>query len=110
MSIYLCAVSGRFPENYEIGLQAQVWGVEDKYKNRIAAVRPGDSLVFLVGGDYRSVHKIESEPYVDDTPLWPEKDGDLFPHRVRISPPLAVGHVRARELADEISFMKGKEQ
>jgi Endonuclease NucS C-terminal domain len=108
MTIYLCSVSGRFPENYEIGLCARVWGVEDKYQQRITAVRPGDRLIFLVGGEYRSIHTVESEPYVDDNPLWPEKDGDHFPHRIKISPPNAVGHVSASTLASQISFMRGK--
>ncbi len=67
-----------------------------------------DSLVFLVGGIYRSIHRIESEPFVDDTPLWPEKDGDHFPHRIKISPPIAAGQVAASALADQISFMRGK--
>ena len=108
MSIYLCAVSGRFPENYEIGLRAQVWGVEDKYKNRLTSVQPGESLVFLVGGEYRSIHVIASPSYSDAALLWPEKDGDSFPHRVKISAPIAVGRVNASAIADKISFMRGK--
>jgi hypothetical protein len=65
-------------------------------------------LVFLVAGQYRSVHRIESEPYIDDTPLWPEKDGDHFPHRIKLSPPLLVGEVSAAQPAEQISFMRGK--
>ena len=67
--IYLCAVSQNFPENLDIGVQAGVWGVEERYAKRISQVRPGDTLVFLVGGDFRSVHRIESEPFKDSTLL-----------------------------------------
>ena len=49
---YLCSVSGNFPENYQIGLRAGVWGVEEKYANKIEHVCPGDRLVFVVGGAY----------------------------------------------------------
>ncbi len=108
MAIYLCAVLPRFPENYQIGIHAGTWGVEEKYKNRIASVVPGDTLVFLVAGQYRSIHRIESVPFVDQTPLWPAKDGDYFPYRVKISEPLFLGAASAVALANQISFMKGK--
>lgn len=108
MAIYLCAVSYRFPENYQIGLHACTWGVEERYRKRIANVKPGDVLVFLVGGQYRSIHQIESPPFVAHESLWPEKDGDHFPHRIKISAPMYVGTVGAAGLADRISFMKGK--
>jgi predicted RNA-binding protein len=108
--IYLCAVSQRFPENLDIGVQARVWGVEERYVNKISRVRPGDTLVFLVGGDFRSVHRIESEPFKDSTLLWPEKNGSRFPHRVRISPPLFRGKVHAPPLTQKISFMRGRER
>jgi len=110
VTIYICAVSGQFPENYEIGIRAGVWGVEEKYKRKIAPVQSGDTLVFLVGGDYRSIHKIESAMFEEKTALWPRKNGSLFPYRVRISSPIRIGYVSAKSLAASISFMKGKEQ
>lgn len=106
MSIYLCAVSNRFPENYQIGLHALRWGVEERYAGKIRGVRKGDTLVFLVGGEYRSVHRIESDPFVDHKPLWPPKGGSLFPHRIAISPPRYRGHANANQLASQISFMR----
>ena len=108
MAIYLCSVSGRFPENYHIGLQAYRWGVEEKYKNRITRVKCDDQLVFLVGGVFKSIHTIESDPFMEDSLLWPEKDGSIFPHRIKIGPSLAKSDKAAKDLADDISFMKGK--
>ena len=85
MKTYICTVSNKFPENYQIGIQAGLWGVEEKYKNRILKVQQGDQLVFIVGGVYRTLHRIESQVFIDETPLWPEKDGSIFPYRIKIS-------------------------
>jgi predicted RNA-binding protein len=103
---YICTVSNEFPWNYEIGVRNGKWGVEAKYHNRIAAVRPGDLLLFAVGGEFRSVHRILSEPYREETPLWPPKNGDVFPFRIDIGPPEIIGEVRIADLAPRISFMK----
>jgi len=80
----------------------------ERYGRRIAQVVPGDTLVFLVAGQYRSIHKVESVPFIDHLPLWPAMDGDYFPHRIKISDPLYVGGVDAAGLANRISFMEGK--
>ena len=104
----LCAVSSRFPENYDIGVINRVWGVEEKYRKRIVPLRPGDQILFIVAGSFRSLHRVESDPFFDDTLLWPQKDGSRFPHRVQMSPALFVGEAPVKELAPKISFMKGK--
>lgn len=108
MANFLCSVSGRFPENYQIGVQANLWGVEEKYKGRIEKVKSGDTLVFIFGGQFRSIHRIESEVCYDNKSLWPEKDGSLFPYRIKISDPLMTGKVPVNSLNDKISFMIGK--
>ena len=108
--IYLCAVSQHFPENLDIGIQAGVWGVEERYESKIRRVRAGDTLVFMVGGEFRSVHRIESEPFFDDSLLWPEKGASRFPHRVRISPALFRGEVSVPPLVPRIGFMRGRQR
>lgn len=77
MTYYLCSVSNQSPENYVIGVRAKCWGVQEKYAYKLNGVDEGDTLVFVVGGFFRSIHKIESAPFVDDAPLWPpnKKDG-----------------------------------
>jgi hypothetical protein len=105
MTTYLCSVSGDFPENYQIGLAARTWGVEEKYSGRIASVTPGDTLVFAVGGEFRSIHRVESAAFFDPTPLWPQKDGSYFPHRIKISDPIAVGQLPIKNVSGNISFM-----
>jgi hypothetical protein len=107
---FLCAVSGRFPENYEIGLRARCWGVEEQYEQKIRRTSKGDLLVFSVGGEFRSIHRIESGVYHDDSRLWPEKDGSRFPFRVRMTEPLYRGTVPVRDAVPQISFMKDKKR
>jgi predicted RNA-binding protein len=105
MKTYLCIVSPRFPENYHIGVQSQTWGVERTYRNRIAKVHKGDELVFMASQEIRSIHRVQSEVYEDTRPLWPAKDGDFFPFRIRISNPLYVGAIQKEDFAPRISFM-----
>lgn len=107
---FLCAVSGRFPENYEIGLQARCWGVEERYEQKIQRTSKGDLLIFSVGGEFRSIHRIDSGVYHDDSRLWPEKGGSRFPFRVRITGPLYRGKVPMKDVVPRISFMKGKKR
>lgn len=106
MNTFLCVVSPRFPENYHIGVQARTWGVEARYKRRIDKASRGDEIVFIAGGKIRSVHRIDSKVFRDDTPLWPPKDGDLFPFRIKISDPLYQGEISSNEFVERISFMR----
>lgn len=108
---FICTVSPRFPENYHLGQNALLWGVEEKYETRIRRTNPGDLLFFSRGSStVLSLHRIESEVFRDEEEVWPEKDGSFFPYRIRISPPLAAGEVPLAELASRISFMKDKER
>jgi len=109
MKTFLCVVSPRFPENYHIGVQGRTWGVEARYENRIREVSPGDEIVFIASQQIRSIHRIESEVFRDDRPLWPPKDGDLFPFRIKISRPTYAGQISSDEFVPHISFMRDKE-
>src|SRR5881275_625261 len=93
MKTFLCVVSPRFPENYHIGVQARRWGVEARYKHRIEMTSPGDEIIFLASQQIRSVHRIESPVYKDEAPLWPPKDDDIFPYRIKISAPTYAGAI-----------------
>src|SRR5437763_15571955 len=106
MKTFLCVVSPRFPENYHIGVQSRTWGVEARYENRIKQTSAGDEVVFVASQQIRSIHRIESEVFKDDRPLWPPKDGDLFPFRIKISAPTYVGNIPNDEFSREISFMR----
>ena len=106
MATFLCVVSPNFPENYEIGIQARTWGVEDRYKDKIDRTSPADELVFISKRHIRSIHRIDSKVYRDDKPLWPAKDGDFFPWRIKISRPTFVGEIPSGVFSANISFMQ----
>jgi hypothetical protein len=106
MRTFLCVVSPRFPENYHIGVQARKWGVEGRYHNRIHQVSRDDEVVFIASREIRSIHQIESGVFRDNTPLWPPKDGDLFPFRIKISAPTYAGAISSGEFVPHISFMR----
>jgi hypothetical protein len=105
---YICTVNKMAQDNYDLGLLNRCWGVVERYEGKISRVRAGDSLIFILDGKFRSIHRIESDPFEDHTPIWLPKDGSLFPHRVRISKPLFTGEVPVAELAGSISFMAGR--
>src|SRR3954451_15235068 len=106
MATLLCVVSPNFPENYDIGVQACTWGVENVYKNKIEKTSPGDEVVFISKRHIRSIHTIEGKVYRDDKPLWPPKDGDLFPWRIKISGPTYVGEIPSAVFSANVSFMR----
>jgi hypothetical protein len=110
MKTYLCAVTARYPEAYQMDLHAQRWGVEERYAGKIAGVRQGDMLVFMVGGECRYIYRVESNPFIKRTHLWPAKDGSLFPHRIEISPALYRGRANANQMVPFISFMQGTQR
>jgi len=109
MKTFLCVVSPRFPENYLIGVQARTWGVERGYENRIRQTSVGDELVFIADRAIRSIHRIESSVYEKSDPLWPPKDGDPFPFRIKISEPLYKGSISNEVFRTAISFMAAVE-
>ena len=71
MCRYICAIPKNLSENYEIGLRSCIWGVEERYNSKINPVRQGAKLVFVVGGIFRFIHTVDSEPFKDMTLLWP---------------------------------------
>jgi hypothetical protein len=106
MANYVAAVPKSLQENYQIALHAGTWGVEEKWEQKIRSLRPGDLLLFLVENAFRSLHRVDAAPYVDHTPLWPDKNGDVFPNRVKISDAIAAGEVDLNHVAPSISFLK----
>jgi hypothetical protein len=106
MNAFLCAVSPRYPENYQIGLVAKTWGVKREYENRIRQTTVGDELIFMTTQEIRSIHRIESPVFEKSSLLWPAMDGDIFPFRIKISDPTHSGVIHSHEFAEKISFMR----
>lgn len=108
MTNYLCSVSPGLVGNYDLGVQNNVWGVVDTYKEKIGRVKTGDRLAFIVGGIFRSLHLVESTVKHNPTPLWPARDGDYYSWRIQISDPIAFSTKDARVIGEEIGFMHGR--
>ncbi|MFC1559058.1 hypothetical protein ACFL39_00520 [Gemmatimonadota bacterium] len=109
MANFLCAVPQILENNYQIGLKNGVWGVIEDYELMIKRVLPGDLLVFVVSGAFKSIHEINSKYYHESSLIWPSHNrGSVYPFRIRISPSIHSGTVLVSEIADRISFMKGK--
>lgn len=106
MNTFLCSVGAQLQSNYQIGLENNLWGVVEKYQNRIRKTSKGDQLAFIVEGIFRSLHRIETEVFVDHTPIWPANDGSVYPFRIRISDPIATSSKDARIVKHNISFMR----
>jgi Endonuclease NucS C-terminal domain len=106
VATYICSLAAGLPENYEIGLRAHTWGVVDAYADKARQVQPGDLLFLYVAGSFRSLHEVTGGYFFDETPLWPEHNGSLFPHRIKISDPIAAGNVPITAAAPHISFMR----
>jgi predicted RNA-binding protein len=70
----------------------------------IQEVRRGDIITFYIAGamQFSGVYKAVSEPFFDNTPLWPDKP---YPWRVRIEPLNQVGRVNAPEIVDRLPLI-----
>jgi hypothetical protein len=62
--------------------------------------------VFISKRRIRSIHTIDSKVYRDDKPLWPPKDGDFFPWRIKMTRPTYVGEIPTDVFVPNISFMR----
>ena len=108
MTTFLCSVGAQLEDNYRIGLAHNLWGVKDTYEHRIRKTNPGDQIAFIVGGVFRSLHRIESPVFEEYSHVWPRDDGSVFPFRIRISDPIATSSKDARHIGDTVSFIRGK--
>ena len=110
MKIFICTVSKQYPENYDIGIEAGIWGVTEEYEHRIRRINEGDQLVFYISGVgvFKSLHRIESEVFEDYTPLWEPYKGSYFPYRIKISEPIKISEKPVKSIWHNISFMRGK--
>ncbi len=81
--VYLVSIPD--PGNYKIGQEKKVWGVQEKYGSNVKGVKTGDYVIFFGASVGLSIYQIEKGYYYDDTIIWPEKEGELYPHRVGLS-------------------------
>ena len=93
--------------------ERKVWGVPERSRSQIEAVKPGDVLVFYVMPQrVMGIFEVASEPYESSERIfsWGEFGReDLFPHRVKLEPViLAKEPLQFKSLLPKLKFVTNK--
>jgi len=113
MKFWLCITN---EENWEVIKERNVWGVEERHRNAIAAVKPGDKLLIYVMSSKRddeilpsrivAAYEAASEVFRDSERIF---KGKLYPLRIRLRQIAVFSRpLNFRELVPELSFIKNK--
>jgi len=100
-------------ENWSVVKVRRVWGVSERYRRVIEAVRPGDYLVFYVMPKrIMGVFKAVSKPFESRERVFPWRGAggrEVYPYRVKLEPVvLAERPLMFNELVPKLSFVKNK--
>ena len=100
-------------ENWSVVKVRRVWGVSERYRRVIEAVRPGDYLVFYVMPKrIMGVFKAVSKPFESRERVFPWRGAggrEVYPYRVKLEPVvLAERPLMFDELVPKLSFVKNK--
>jgi predicted RNA-binding protein len=113
MKYWLCVTN---QENWEVIREKNIWGVEERHRNAISKVRPGDRLLIYVMGTKKenetlpprivAAYEAVSEVFTDPSRLF---KGKVYPLRVRLRP-IAVfpKPLDFRELVPKLGLIKNK--
>lgn len=102
-NVYWFTVGREIQENYFIGIENKVWGVKEKYRDKLMDVEKGDYILFYGGEIGFSICEIVSDPYDDNTRIWSD---DIYPHRIKISEPIM--ETKYKTLANVHNCLKDK--
>jgi len=115
MRYWLCVTN---QENWEVIREKNVWGVEERHRNSILKVKPGDRLLIYVMGTKKenetlpprivAAYEAISEMFTDSSRLF---KGKLYPLRIRLRPIAVFSKpLEFRELVPKLGFIKNKEK
>jgi predicted RNA-binding protein len=113
MRYWLCVAN---QENWEVIREKNIWGVEERHRNSISKVRPGDKLLVYVMGTKKdnellpprivAAYEAVSEVFTDPSRLF---KGKVYPLRIRLRPIVVfLRPLDFRELVPKLSFIKNK--
>jgi predicted RNA-binding protein len=113
MRYWLCVTN---QENWEVIREKNIWGVEERHRNSILKVKPGDKLLIYVMGTKNenetlpprivAVYEAISEMFTDSSRIF---KGKLYPLRIRLRPIAVFSKpLNFRELVPKLSFIKNK--
>ena len=113
MKYWLCVTN---QENWEVIREKNIWGVEERHRNTISKVKPGDRLLIYVMGTKKenetlppkivAAYEAVSEMFTDPSSIFKEK---LYPLRIRLRPIAVFSKpLEFRELIPKLSFIRNK--
>jgi predicted RNA-binding protein len=113
MKYWLCVTN---QENWEVIKERNIWGVEERHRNTISKVKPGDRLLIYVMGTKKeneslsprivAVYEAVSEVFIDSSRIF---KGKVYPLRIRLRPIAVFSKpLDFRELVPRLSFIKNK--
>jgi predicted RNA-binding protein len=113
MKYWLCVTN---QENWEVIKERNIWGVEERHRNTISKVKPGDRLLIYVMGTKKddeslssrivAVYEAVSEVFIDSSRIF---KGKVYPLRIRLRPIAVFSRpLDFRELVPKLSFIKNK--
>jgi predicted RNA-binding protein len=96
--------------------EKNIWGVEERHRNTISKVRPGDKLLIYVMSTKKenetlpprivAAYEAISETFTDSSRIF---KGKLYPLRIRLRPIAVFSKpLDFRELVPRLSFIKNK--
>jgi predicted RNA-binding protein len=113
MKYWLCVTN---QENWEVIKEKNIWGVEERHRNTISKVRPGDKLLVYVMGTKKenetlpprivAAYEAVSEMFTDSSRIF---KGKLYPLRIRLRPIAIFSKpLDFRGLVAKLSFIRNK--
>jgi len=115
MSYWLCITD---QENWEVIKKHNIWGVEERHRNAIAKVKPGDRLLIYVMGTKKdnetlpprivAAYEAASGPFRDSERIF---KGKLYPLRIKLKPVAVFSKpLDFRELVPRLGVIKNKKK
>jgi len=113
MKYWLCVTN---QENWEVIREKNIWGVEERHRNTISKVKPGDRLLIYVMGTKKenetlppkivAAYEAVSEMFTDSSRIF---KGKLYPLRIRLRPIAIFSKpLDFRGLVAKLSFIRNK--
>jgi len=121
MAHWLCITT---EENWKVIKQKNVWGVQEKHRNTIAKVKPGDKCLIYVMSTKKddeiipprimAAYEVISEVFTDRSRIFkpPARDrNETFPLRIRLKPvKIFEKPVDFKSLIPKLKFIKNKQK
>jgi len=121
MAYWLCITT---EDNWNVIKERNIWGVQEKHRNTIARVKPGDKCVIYVMSTKKddeiipprivAIYEVVSEVFRDSSRIFkpPLRDkSEVFPLRVRLKPvEIFEEPVEFKPLIPKLKFIKNKKR